>query len=92
MTSPNPTLEALVEAARTYRAAVADCTPRMWHGKALQDLADKLDNAIARYDAASETERPHDYEGTRCRNCGERYGHLTSTWCPAPPSPEKSDA
>lgn len=44
---------AVVEAARAYRKAETDGTPRMFRGKALQDLADVLDDALAVFDPES---------------------------------------
>lgn len=41
----------VIDAARAYRRAELDGTPRMWRGKALQDLATALDEAIEVYDA-----------------------------------------
>jgi len=35
-----------IEAAAAYRAAEQDGTPRIWRGKALQDIAGKLDDAL----------------------------------------------
>lgn len=37
---------AALTAARAYRAAEQDGTPRLWRGKALQDLANALDDAL----------------------------------------------
>lgn len=42
-----PPIEA---AARRYRQAETDGTPRMWRGKALQDLANALDETMGRRD------------------------------------------
>jgi len=38
--------DAVIEAARAYREAETDGTPRMWRGKALQDLTNRLDEAL----------------------------------------------
>lgn len=45
------TADAVIGAARQYREAETDGTPRMWRGKDLQDLANTLDEALAAYDA-----------------------------------------
>ncbi|HZT90362.1 MAG TPA: hypothetical protein VFA12_20645 [Stellaceae bacterium] len=47
-------LRKVVEAARRYRDAETDGTPRLWRGKDLQDLANTLDEALAELDAAQE--------------------------------------
>jgi hypothetical protein len=41
---------AVINAARVYRAAEQAGTPRMWRGKALQDLASALDDALEAFD------------------------------------------
>lgn len=48
--------DAAVEAARAYRTAESDDTPRMFRGKALQDLANDLDDKLEAVAQAGVTE------------------------------------
>lgn len=45
----------VVATARAYRAAETDGTPRLWRGKALQDLANDLDDALEKLSRAAES-------------------------------------
>lgn len=47
----------VIDAARAYRQAETDGTPRMWRGKELQDLANALDAAIDEYDSGRAPEQ-----------------------------------
>jgi hypothetical protein len=49
--------DAAIEAARAYRTAESDDTPRMWRGKALQDLANDLDDKLEAVAQAGDTRR-----------------------------------
>jgi hypothetical protein len=46
----------IIDAARRYRQAETDGTPRMWRGKELQDLANVLDEALGALDDSAEKE------------------------------------
>jgi transcription elongation factor Elf1 len=75
-------LSAVVDAARAYRTAESDDTPRMWRGKALQDLANDLDDRIAALDDAQGMEA-----GTGETACGldaKRDSPVGNADAPAP--------
>lgn len=48
-------LAAVVRAARRYRGAEQDGTPRLWRGKDLQKIASALDNALEVLDGTEQT-------------------------------------
>jgi hypothetical protein len=48
-------LQDVADAARAYRAAEAEETPRLWRGKRLHDLGIALDRALEHLDAPPET-------------------------------------
>jgi hypothetical protein len=58
LTEHNRALAVVIEAARAYREAETDGTPRMYRGKALQDLANALDDTLAALDTPSSPSLP----------------------------------